>query len=197
MVWLSTPSILFLGASPDASIKCCCCDGKGIVEIKCPFSSKDRHPSEIHELKNSFLNKIGLHQNHKYFTQVQGQLAICRKEYCDFVAWTPQGILIERIKDNTNFTESLIRKLTKFYVEHMLPEAFMHNRLDASRLPARSDSDVTNSDEEMKYCLCQGEHGKMICSDNPECEILWFHFKCVGIKHAPKGEWFCPNCTTT
>ena len=191
------PQYPFLGASPDALIECCCCDGKGIVEIKCPFSSKDHHPSELHKLKNSFLNEIGLCQNHKYFTQVQGQLAICRKEYCDFVVWTPQGILIERIRENTNFTESLIRKLTKFYVEHMLPEVLTHNSLDASRLPASSDSDAATSDEEVKYCLCQeGEHGKMICCDNPECKILWFHYKCVGIKRAPKGEWFCPNCTT-
>jgi len=43
------------------------------------------------------------------------------------------------IRENTNFTESLIRKLTKFYVEYMLPEVLMHNSLDASRLPS-SDS---------------------------------------------------------
>jgi len=94
------------------------------------------------------------------------------------VVWTPQGILIERIEINSNFTESLIRKLTKFYVEQMLPE--IHNILDANEFPSSSNAMAT-SNEEAKYCQ-EGQHGKMICCDDPECKIFWFHYKCVGIK---------------
>jgi len=46
----------------------------------------------------------------------------CGKQYCDFVVWTQQGILVERIEEDTNFIEGLFRKLTKFYVDHVLPE---------------------------------------------------------------------------
>ena len=188
------PQYPFLGASPDALVECSCCGGQGSVEIKCPFSGKGAHPSQLHRLKNSFLNETGLRQNHKYYTQVQGQLVVSCKQYCDFVVWTPEGILIERMEVNSNFTESLIRKLTKFYVEIMLPEILTRNVLDASELSS-STTVAATSNEEVTYCFCQeGEHGKMICCDNSECKISWFHFKCVGIKRAPRGDWFCPNC---
>ncbi|KAK0133005.1 Inhibitor of growth protein 3 [Merluccius polli] len=27
------------------------------------------------------------------------------------------------------------------------------------------------------------------------CPIEWFHYGCVGLTEAPKGKWFCPQCT--
>ncbi len=35
------PQYPHLGASPDGYVKCHCC-GSGVIEIKCPFSCKDR-----------------------------------------------------------------------------------------------------------------------------------------------------------
>ena len=96
-----------LGASPDALVRCDCC-GESILEIKCPFSGRECHPTELQNRKNSFLTEFGLLRSHKYFTQVQGQLAICGKQYCDFTVWTPHGILVHRIEEDTNFTEGLL-----------------------------------------------------------------------------------------
>lgn len=28
-----------------------------------------------------------------------------------------------------------------------------------------------------------------------QCPIEWFHYGCVGLTQAPKGKWFCPQCT--
>ena len=106
-----------LGASPDAFVKCICC-GERIVEIKCPFSDRNSNPNM---LKNSFLNESGLVRSHRYFTQVQEQLRIIRKDFCDFIVWTPVGLFVQRIYEEFNFTEKLIQKLTKFYVEQLLP----------------------------------------------------------------------------
>jgi inhibitor of growth protein 3 len=25
--------------------------------------------------------------------------------------------------------------------------------------------------------------------------MQWFHYPCVGMSEAPKGKWFCPECT--
>ena len=49
---------------------------------------------------------------------------------------------------------------------------------------------------EPTYCKCARSQGKrkMIACDNKSCPIEWFHFKCVGLKTEPKGEWFCPDC---
>jgi hypothetical protein len=47
------------------------------------------------------------------------------------------------------------------------------------------------------YCLCRRVSlGVMVGCDNDDCEIEWFHIRCVGLKDAPQdGErWFCPKC---
>ena len=34
----------------------------------------------------------------------------------------------------------------------------------------------------------------MICCDNEDCSIKWFHLRCVGLDTIPDGSWYCPNC---
>ncbi|KAI9263431.1 hypothetical protein BDA99DRAFT_438424 [Phascolomyces articulosus] len=42
------------------------------------------------------------------------------------------------------------------------------------------------------WCICrEPAHGKMIQCDNDQCHYQWFHFSCVGLKKAPKGDWYC------
>lgn len=61
----------------------------------------------------------------------------------------------------------------------------------------RDDSPVDQpiDPDEPTYCLCeQVSFGEMICCDNEQCAIEWFHFSCVGLSTKPKGKWFCPKC---
>jgi hypothetical protein len=45
------------------------------------------------------------------------------------------------------------------------------------------------------YCLCRNVFfGEMVGCDDPDCEVEWFHFGCVGLLEAPE-QWFCPDCT--
>ena len=80
-----------LGASPDGLVSCSCCSGSGVLEIKCPFSVKDSAPTSALyvELKEG---ATLLSRKHKYYYQIQGQLAVLERDYCDFVCWTPQAI---------------------------------------------------------------------------------------------------------
>jgi len=49
---------------------------------------------------------------------------------------------------------------------------------------------------EPRYCICeQVSYGDMVGCDNPSCPIEWFHYGCVGLTDAPKGKWFCPQCS--
>lgn len=49
---------------------------------------------------------------------------------------------------------------------------------------------------EPTYCLCnQVSYGEMVGCDNPSCPIEWFHYGCVGLSDAPKGKWYCPDCS--
>ena len=176
------PSFQHLEASPDGLTECACC-GKGLLEIKCPFSYKTGTPDDMIGKRGSFLNHQGLVKSHKYYTQVQGQLAICDREFCDFVVWTPQKTVVQRIYKDFAFIDKLLRKLTTFYVDHVLPT---HHIQD----PYSSCESNTQL-----YCFCQEqEHGEMIECENTDCQYQWFHFSCVGINQAPIGSWYCHDC---
>ena len=76
----------FLGASIDGHVQCGKC-GEGIVEIKCPYGSKQEEwrnmmPSECAASSNFSCtldeDKLRLKQDHQYMYQVQGQMGVCQ-----------------------------------------------------------------------------------------------------------------------
>ena len=178
------PLFPHLGASPDGFTECKCC-GKGILELKCPFSCKEGIPDDLIGKRGSFMTQHGLMKTHKYFTQVQGQLSVCNREFCDFVVWTPQKTTIQRIYQDYSFIEKLLKKLTSFFVDYMLPELLTHH----------IQQPFSNKENTELYCFCQQqEHGNMIQCDNRGCQYQWFHFSCIGMDEAPEGSWYCPEC---
>ena len=57
--------------------------------------------------------------------------------------------------------------------------------------------DQTVDANEPVYCFCrQVAFGEMICCDNQDCRIEWFHFACVGLtpETRPTSRWLCPDC---
>uniref|UniRef100_U3I353 Inhibitor of growth family member 3 n=1 Tax=Anas platyrhynchos platyrhynchos TaxID=8840 RepID=U3I353_ANAPP len=48
---------------------------------------------------------------------------------------------------------------------------------------SNSQVDWTYDPNEPRYCICN------------QCPIEWFHYGCVGLTEAPKGKWYCPQCT--
>lgn len=127
---------------------------------------------------------IQLSHTHNYYTQVQGQLAICNRDYCDFICWTPVGIHVERItRDPVHFS----------IIQPSLDNFFRHVLLPQILKGASGDSSVTQAVAK-KYCYCQGEEsGKMVACDNPTCVGEWFHYECVGITRKPRGKWYCSD----
>jgi len=103
----------WLGCSPDNVI----CDPDSettsvLAEYKCPASVQEMTPTEVTENLHSFClhkvsdTQIGLRKNNNYYYyQVQGAMAVTHRPWCDFVVWTPRGILIEKnatkIRDST------------------------------------------------------------------------------------------------
>ena len=86
------PDFPYLGASPDGVVECDCC-GRGVIEIKCPFSCRERSFSKASEDSPSFClgtNEDGqfqLKKNHAYYYQVQLQMKLCDLNYADFIIW--------------------------------------------------------------------------------------------------------------
>ncbi len=51
-----------------------------------------------------------------------------------------------------------------------------------------------DEDATKPYCICRRpSYGEMVACDN-ECSDEWFHIACVGLRAAPTGKWFCPDC---
>ena len=123
----------FLGASPDAVVYDeTNANPFGLAEIKCPYSMRNKTPLEAAEsrdfccqleLISSGSRSLKLKRSHPYFCQVQGQMAITERDWCDFVVYTPKGISIERIPYDAEFwTNELLPKLTMFYDNCLGPE---------------------------------------------------------------------------
>ena len=76
-----------MGASPDGIVNCVCC-GKGVIEIKCPFSCRDKTIREATGEKHFFLELVDgehhLKKEHAYYYQVQAQMKFCNSLYCGF-----------------------------------------------------------------------------------------------------------------
>jgi hypothetical protein len=67
----------------------------GYLEVKCPHSVRNLTPTEACDESEFYcrLNSAGqleLKQNHRYYAQVQGQMAIGERPWCDFVVYTQQ-----------------------------------------------------------------------------------------------------------
>lgn len=119
--WLAcSPDDLALDSTADPDHQ------QGLVEYKCPYSAKDITVEEACK-KKDFMStlsngKVCLKRTNKYYYQVQGQMAICKRTWCDFVIWTPSSLSIERIKFDSEFWKDVLPKLEKFYDGAILPE---------------------------------------------------------------------------
>ena len=101
-------------------------DQHGLVEYKCPYSARDTTVDEACQ-KKDFMSimkngEVVLKRTHKYYYQVQGQMAICKRKWCDFVIWTPSSLTIERITFDNEFWKDTLTKLENFYDHAILPE---------------------------------------------------------------------------
>ncbi len=134
----------FLGATPDGSVydPHYTAEPFGFLEVKCPFSAKDVEPYEACTKPNFFstvnkdTNTIELKESHSYYCQVQGQMEVGKRQWCDFVIYTQKGISVQRITFNERFwTDKLLPKLERFYNNCLLPE--LVSPVNALGLPIR------------------------------------------------------------
>ena len=200
----------FIGATPDSIISCDCC-GKQLVEVKCPFTKKDELLNVTDEKANFYLKKdesgeLHLDNNHEYFFQVQTQMGVTKVEPCLFVVWTAVDLHVEQILFDEGNWQEMCRTAEHFFRTAVLPELVgkFYTRLPGSGLPlqpappssaSNEDRTCTSGSAEEHWCYCdQVEFGEMVCCDNENCDIKWFHFECLNLKSKPKSKcWYCPD----
>ncbi len=125
---VTRPDIPFLGATPDGKIVDPVSHPHfGLLEIKCSPKYKNVAPRDAAEVvdRDFCLESHGgvpvLKRSHKYYAQVQGQMAICGAQWCDFVVYTFKGMFIERIQFDECYWNEMYEKLKLFYYAHFLP----------------------------------------------------------------------------
>lgn len=96
---------LMAGASPDGFV-----GDDGLVEIKCPNSA-----THIQTLKSKTIPR-------QYIAQVQGQMWITERKWCDFVSYDPRlpvnaQMTIIRIQRDDEYIAELEDEITKFLKE--------------------------------------------------------------------------------
>ena len=213
----------YIGATPDLFVQCQC-HGEGLCEIKCPYTMRDQIPSSS---SISYLcstnNGDQLKTNHEYYFQIQGQMGVSGRHYCDFFVYTSSGYHLERIVFDEQFWQSLLSTLQRFWQCYVGPEVIsqkmLHERPTCSHAPANdhnysSDTPLPPRKAKASYrpvsvedcdlpqflCgLCQSFAGQRTV-ESLECSncSVWWHFKCLGAEEGKAREerdvWWCPRC---
>lgn len=95
----------------------------------CPYSSRALTPAEACNTPGFCCNfdassgNLFLKESHQYYSQVQGQMGIGERPWCDFVIYTNKGISVQHVVINEMFwNNKLLTKLTFFYDNCVGPE---------------------------------------------------------------------------
>lgn len=121
------PSLPWLGASPDALVIDPSEASVGLLEIKCPYTHRlctvEEATGDPHFCAEMCDGRVTLKHNHKHFYQVQGQMALAKVQWCDFMIYTFKNHTVERISFDCEFWDTAQAKLTEFYFNFILPKA--------------------------------------------------------------------------
>jgi len=104
-----------------------CGSDQYLIEVKCPY--KWRKGSILEACKDKdfccFVDDNGnieLKKNHRYFTQIQGQIGVCQMSKCDFIVYTVTDFVVITVQFDKLFWESMLQQLTEFYVREIFPK---------------------------------------------------------------------------
>ena len=89
---LWTDASLKYGASPDGLVVDRATGESGLLEVKCLWSR--RHKRQLAPLTKC---------PNRYFAQVQGQMEVCDREWCDLVLWVPHDVKVLRVPRDREF----------------------------------------------------------------------------------------------
>ncbi|KAK9882586.1 hypothetical protein WA026_022212 [Henosepilachna vigintioctopunctata] len=94
-----------------------------ILEVKCPFSIKDEFISALNYKHIETVNgEFHLKETSPYYFQIQTQLLVTERMFCEFFIWTNKDE--KRIRVNRNdqlICETIIPQVTDSYNTYMMP----------------------------------------------------------------------------
>jgi putative phage-type endonuclease len=104
-LWTNTWDLIPVGASPDGLV-----GEEGLVELKCPYGIRNE---EKPQFKSIF-------RMPHYMHQVQMQLRITDRKWCDFFQWTPHGHKYERVSREDKWFDEVIEPMKEFYAAYLV-----------------------------------------------------------------------------
>jgi len=115
------PSHPYIGGSPDRLLALL-----SVIEVKCPYASRNLPINEINVpyLERDENNCLTLRKNHSYYYQIQGQLLVTGRLYCDLLIYTFKELVQISIEKDDKFTSEMLFKLTNFYETYLKPAIF-------------------------------------------------------------------------
>lgn len=112
------PDAPWLGATPDGLVYDPSEKPKyGLVHVRCP---KIRSFVDCQFLDFQF-GILELRKSHRYYWQMQGEMMVTGMAWCDFVVYTEDDILVQRIYRNQAMILSMKPKLDNFFFQYYLP----------------------------------------------------------------------------
>ena len=133
-----------LGCSPDGLVTDPSeADKYGLLEIKCPKIFRKVSPKDLFkQLEDKVVKRAELYSacfgipqsdnvdlelktSHMYYFQIQFQLAITGRTWCDFVLWSPLGHPnVERIRRDEQLITTMLGNVTSLWNRVVAPEIF-------------------------------------------------------------------------
>lgn len=110
-----------IGASPDRIHS-----ELTVLEVKCPYTARNFPINEmtVPYLERDETNELRFKKNHPYYYQVQGQLLVTGRLYCDFIVFTFVDLLEISIGRDEALISDMLVKLTNFYDKYLQPAIF-------------------------------------------------------------------------
>ena len=115
----------YLGASPDGIVSCQCC-GEGLIEIKCSYSYQNTTPREGACLDHHYHvyldenDNVRLKPGSSWYVQIQGQLGVCGKKWCDFILFTRKDFIVDRIYFDHEIYSQIVQASRKFFDRYIV-----------------------------------------------------------------------------
>ena len=108
----------FIAGSPDRLL-----GEDGIVEVKCPYKARKYEVSPANQcyLLKSSDGGLKMNKEHQYYYQVQGQLLVTGRFFCDFVVYTFKSCVRVRVYRDEIFISKLVTDLCDYYQRYMKP----------------------------------------------------------------------------
>ena len=121
------PQHHFIRASPDGIVSCSCHNPR-LLEIKCPFASRELTVKEAVQTKKvqylQYLAQTGTYQlksAHGHMDQVQCTMAACGLDSCCFVVWTPKDVVVVDVPFDIDHWMQLQAAATQFFSRKTFP----------------------------------------------------------------------------